>query len=170
MTEALAWAPPQSFIAHACRRPPISGAAGHALFRMGIMTDFNATIDAFYAAYAAYDADAAAALYAEDGWHEEVAMAKRRIGRAAIGEGLVGFFRMLPDVTWTQAERIVSGASVAVVYSMRGTFTPRAKDGASGPQPKTVVLKGLHLFEFSETGLQGTKDYWNLDSFKQQIA
>jgi predicted ester cyclase len=147
-----------------------SGMVPHAMFRMGIMTDFNRTIDAFYAAYAAYDAGAAAALYAEEGSHEEMAMAKRRVGQVAIRDGLAGFFQMLPDVTWTEQERIASGSSVAVVYAMRGTFTPRARDGEPAPQPKAVFLRGLHMFEFSESGLQATKDYWSLDSFKQQIA
>lgn len=134
------------------------------------MADFHSILDAFYSAYAERDAARAGALYPEDGWHEEVAMSKRRTGREAVAEGLAGFFRMLPDVTWSEEQRILSGRQAAVLYTMRGTFTPRPKEGAEAPQPKTVVLKGLHLFEFSDDGLIGTKDLWNLDSFKQQIA
>lgn len=134
------------------------------------MVDFNEIIDAFYAAYAERDAQKAAALYPQDGWHEEVAMGKRRGGRQAVEEGLAGFFRMLPDVTWKEEERILSGRSAALVYTMRGTFMPRPKQPDDRPEPKPVILKGMHLFEFGDDGLQGTKDYWNLDSFKRQIG
>lgn len=124
-------------------------------------------VDAFYAAYAARDAEAAAQLYRENGFHFEAAMAKRREGREAISTGLAGFFSMLPDVTWSERERIVSGSSVVVNYTMRGTMQKRGSDGAE-PEARSVELPGVHVFEFDNGELVGTTDFWDLSLFKQQ--
>ncbi|QRM53278.1 nuclear transport factor 2 family protein [Sinorhizobium sp. BG8] len=123
-------------------------------------------IDRFYRAYASRDAEEAASLYHPDGWHEEVAMAKRREGHAALAEGLVGFWRMLPDVSWDRRGYVRAGNSVAVPYHMTGTFTPRGE----GAAPRLIALDGLHLFEFRDGLLAGTRDMWDLDLFKAQMS
>jgi len=128
--------------------------------------DHAALIDRFYAAYAARDARAAAALYCDDGWHEEVAMAKRREGREALAEGLEGFWRMLPDVAWERRGYIRSGDQIAVPYHMTGTFTPKGEDAS----PRPVSLDGLHLFALRDGRIAGTKDMWDLDRFTAQIT
>lgn len=128
--------------------------------------DQAALIDRFYAAYAARDAEGAAALYHADGWHEEIAMAKRRDGREALAEGLRGFWRMLPDVVWDRRGYIRAGDQVAVPYRMTGTFTPRGENSA----PRSIALEGLHLFRFRDGLLAGTSDLWDLDLFKAQMA
>lgn len=126
--------------------------------------DHAALIDRFYAAYAARDAAGAAALYHPDGWHDEVAMSKRRTGAEALAAGLEGFFRMLPDVAWHRRTLILSGTEAAVSYHMTGTFT--GKDGKTRP----IALDGLHLFQFRDGLIQGSRDLWNLDHFKAQMA
>ncbi len=123
-------------------------------------------IDRFYSAYTSRDAEGAASLYHPDGWHEEVAMAKRRQGHAALAEGLTGFWRMLPDVAWERRGYIRSGNQVAVPYRMTGTFTPRGDNS----QPRRIALDGLHIFEFQDGLLAGTKDMWDLDLFKAQMS
>ncbi len=128
--------------------------------------DHTTLIDLFYTAYTSRDADKAASLYHADGWHEEVAMAKRREGRIALAEGLTGFWRMLPDVAWERRGYIHAGNQVAVPYHMTGTFTPRGE----GATPRTIALDGLHIFEISDGLLIGTKDMWDLDLFKAQMS
>ncbi len=123
-------------------------------------------IDRFYACYAARDAEGAAELYHADGWHEEVAMGKRREGRAALAEGLRGFWRMLPDVAWQRTGYVRAGDSVAVPYRMTATFTPRGEDVA----PRPIALDGIHLFELRDGLLAGTRDMWDLDLFRAQMA
>lgn len=125
-----------------------------------------ALVDRFYAAYAGRDAFAAAALYHGDGWHEEVALGKRRTGRDALVEGLQGFWRMLPDVAWARRGYVRAADTVAVPYHMTGTFTPRG-DGAT---PRKVALDGVHLFEFRDGLIAGTRDMWDLDLFRAQIG
>ncbi len=126
--------------------------------------DHAALIDRFYAAYAARDAAGAAALYHPDGWHDEVAMAKRRSGHQALAAGLEGFWRMLPDVAWHRTGYVRSGTQVAVPYRMTGTFT--GKDGMA----RSIALDGLHLFHLRDGALEGTADLWDLDLFKAQMA
>jgi len=125
-----------------------------------------ALIDHFYAAYAARDAAAAAALYHADGWHEEVAMAKRRQGHEALAEGLRGFWRMLPDVVWQRLGYIRAADTVAVPYRMTGTFTPKGE----GAAPRPIALDGLHLFEVRDRFFVGTRDMWDLDVFRAQMG
>lgn len=124
----------------------------------------QALIDRFYAGYAARDAAAVAALYHADGWHEEVAMNKRREGREALAQGLEGFWRMLPDVAWDRRGWIRAGDQVAVPYHMTGTFT--AKDGTA----RRIELDGLHLFLIQGGLLEGTRDMWDLDLFRAQMG
>lgn len=128
--------------------------------------DHAALIDRFYHAYASRDAQHAASLYHPDGWHEEVAMAKRREGREALAEGLVGFWRMLPDVAWERRGYVRAANHIAVPYRMTGTFTPRGEDAI----PRTIALDGLHIFEIRDGLFAGTKDMWDLDVFKAQMG
>ena len=123
-------------------------------------------IDRFYAAYAARDAGAVAALYHTDGWHEEVAMSKRRMGAAAVAAGLQGFWQMLPDVVWDRQGYIRAGDHVAVPYRMTATFRPRAE----GALPRAIALDGLHLFELRDGLILASKDMWDLDLFKAQMG
>lgn len=128
--------------------------------------DYATLIDQFYKAYASRNADAAAALYHTDGWHEEVAMGKRRAGHAALAEGLVGFWRMLPDVAWERRGYIRAANQVAIPYFMTATCKPREENAT----PRKIALDGLHIFEIKDGLLTGTKDMWDLDLFKAQMS
>ncbi|SFJ14456.1 conserved hypothetical protein, steroid delta-isomerase-related/conserved hypothetical protein [Celeribacter neptunius] len=133
------------------------------------MTEYP-VLEAFYAAYNAHDAAAAAALYAEDGRHDEIAMGKSRCGTAALQDGLEGFFRMLPDVVWSPKEVIRSGDWLAVNYRMTGTFTPRPKENQSAQLSKQVAIDGLHLLKVADGKIETTQDYWDKDVFLAQIG
>lgn len=128
--------------------------------------DHATLVDQFYGAYASRNAEGAASLYHADGWHEEVAMGKRREGHSALAEGLTGFWRMLPDVAWERRGYIRAGDQIAVPYHMTGTFTPRGEDAT----PRKISLDGLHLFEIRDGLLTGTKDMWDLGLFKAQMS
>ena len=131
------------------------------------MTGDQNIVDAFYQAYNAHDAAAAAALYAPDCWHEEVAFGKRRAGRDDVASGLDGFFRFMPDAAWRERDRLASGSSVVVFYDMIGHVRPR---GAAAAAPVSIALPGVHVFELGPEGIRGTRDYWNADDFKRQSA
>lgn len=127
-------------------------------------------VAALYAAYNAHDAAAAAALYAPDGRHDEIAMGQSRSGQTALAEGLAGFFRMLPDVTWEPEAPIRSADWRAVRYRMRGTFTPRPRPEAPCPAPRTVVIEGMHLLLIRDGAIRISQDYWDKDVFLAQIG
>lgn len=127
--------------------------------------DHASLIDRFYAAYAARDAAGAAALYHADGVHEEVAMGKSRTGHDALQQGLEGFWRMLPDVAWQRQGYIRAGDHVAVPYRMTGTFS-----GGADAAPRRIALDGLHLFVLQGGLIAASRDMWDLDLFKQQMA
>jgi steroid delta-isomerase-like uncharacterized protein len=132
------------------------------------MTAPDQIVDAFYESYNAHDTSAVAALYPESGWHEEVNSGRRREGRTAVAEGIAGFFKMMPDVIWTERERIFAKNAVAVVYTMRGHLeTDVGPIKATGQE---VVLSGLHVLEFDEAGLKGTRDFWNMADIVRQIS
>lgn len=132
------------------------------------MLSHDQLIDQFYDCYNRHDAAAATALYSDDGRHVEVAMGKTRMGRDALQAGLQGFFQMMPDVAWRERERIRSGDSIAVIYTMAGHVAsrPTAENAAAKP----VDLPGLHLFKIADGQLVETQDLWDKADFLAQIA
>lgn len=126
-------------------------------------------VAAFYAAYNGGDAAAAAALYAEDGWHEEAHNGARRQGRDALRTGLDGFFGFIAGAQWHPRERIDAGPQVALVfYTLTGTLGVDIKGRPTRGRP--IALKGVHLFELEDGQIRGTRDYWDPAAFQRQIA
>ncbi len=125
-------------------------------------------VELFYAAYNAHNAAAAATLYVEDGWHEEVNAGRRRHGRDAIAEGLDRLFAMMPDVAWQPGTRIRAGSSMLVLYTMTARLT--ADIGPFRGRGQVITLTGAHAFELTAGGLAGTRDYWDMADFARQAA
>ena len=125
-------------------------------------------VDAFYAAYNRADAVAAAALYVEDGWHEEAHNGARREGREALRTGLERFFGFIVDAHWQVRERIASGPCRAVVYTLTGRLGVDIKGAPTRGLP--VELRGVHLFEIADGAIIGTRDYWDPAAFQRQMA
>jgi len=130
------------------------------------MVPANDTISLLYSAYNAHDAAAAAKLYVSEGWLEETATGRRRLGRDALCDGLQRLFAMLPDVTWVERERIRSGNSIVVCYTMTGHLAVDLGPIRGVGQP--IVLPGIHVFELAEGGIAGTRDYWDAGAFQRQ--
>lgn len=131
------------------------------------MPEAQALIGAFYDAYNRHDWAAAVALYAPEAGHFEAAMDKSRTGHAALEAGLRGFAGMLPDVRWTEVERIRSGAHVLVRHVMTGTYMPRAD--VADRSPRHVSLPGVHHFTLADGQIAATADFWDKDAFLAQI-
>jgi steroid delta-isomerase-like uncharacterized protein len=127
----------------------------------------RAVVDGFLAAYAARDAHAAAALYAVDGSHREVATGHARIGRQDIEDGLARFMRCFPDAIWTTKHLIVEGNAAAVAYMLTGTLS--AKLGPFEPDGQCLRLEGLHLLEVADGCIRSTVDYWDTGTFARQM-
>lgn len=134
------------------------------------MTTTAEIVSAFFDAYNRHDAKAATGLYEEACSHTDVAFGGRREGRAALGEGLAGFLRMMPDAEWRERERIYAGSEAVVVYTLTGAVVPRPKPGEAVDAPRPIELAGIFLFEIGETGIRSTRDYWDKAEFLRQMA
>jgi uncharacterized protein (TIGR02246 family) len=117
----------------------------------------------FYRAYNAHDAESAAALYRDDGAHLDMARGSSRSGRAAVRDGLRGFFGAFEDLSWTVTSVHVGKEQHAAIYVMRGCAD---REGARRP----IALTGVHTFKVDGASLAETRDYWNLDEFRRQLA
>lgn len=127
-----------------------------------------AALEQFYAAYNAHDVAAAVALYAADGAHEEAATGQARTGAEALAQGLSGFFAMLAEARFERRDTVLAGPHAAVGYRMTGRM---ARDlGPLACKGRAIEIIGLHLFEFAEGKIRRTRDFWDPDAFKRQIA
>ncbi|MBV9793141.1 MAG: nuclear transport factor 2 family protein [Actinobacteria bacterium] len=117
----------------------------------------------FYDAYNAGDATAAAALYAKNGAHLDMATGARSEGRDQILAGLQRFFASFGSLSWTPAPLLVGRRQHAAVYQMR--LIPAGRDG-----DREAVLTGVHTFELGADGITETRDYWDLAELQRQLA
>lgn len=79
-------------------------------------------LDSLYEAHNDHDPDAAAALYAAGGEHEDVAHGRPRRGARAIAEGLRRLFAAVPDARWETSDRIIAGDRAVARYVLSGTL------------------------------------------------
>ena len=122
---------------------------------------------ALYEAYNRHVPGEAAALYAPDGRHEEVAQGQARQGREAIAEGLRRFFEAFPDARWEEKEVIDGGDAVALTYVLTGTL--RADLGPVRARGQRLELQGVHVLRVSDGLLERTEDYWDMATFRRQM-
>ncbi|MGG7566847.1 nuclear transport factor 2 family protein [Rhodovulum sp. DZ06] len=126
----------------------------------------QALLDACYDACNRHDAAAAAALYAEDGRHEEAGSGHGRAGRAALEAGMAQFFGMLEDLRFERGEPILCGAEAVQPYVLRGRL---ARDlGPLKGRGQQIALPGTHLFRFAGGAIASTRDYWSFETFRAQ--
>jgi steroid delta-isomerase-like uncharacterized protein len=130
-------------------------------------SDAAAVVAAFYAAYNRQDAGAAAALYAEDGAHAEVATGIARVGRDEIEDGLAAFLAAFPDATWETEEPFVRNGGVAVPYTLRGTL--RGPLGPFEPAKQRLEIRGVHVLEVRDGAIVRSDDYWDGSTFARQM-
>lgn len=123
-------------------------------------------VDAFYRAHNARDAAAAAALYAEDGTHQEGSAGPSRAGRPALTAGLERFFAMMPDARWDVRQTIPATGSVVVVYTLSGHLGVDL--GGAPTRGRPIRLEGVHVIDVRDGAIAATRDFWSLDAFKAQ--
>jgi predicted ester cyclase len=129
--------------------------------------DGEALARALHAAYNAHDPEAAAALYAADGRHVEIATGGGRSGPAAIGAGLAGLLAAFPDAHWEAAAFIASGDLVAVPYLLTGTL--QAPFGPFEPVGQRLALAGVHVVHARDGAIAVCDDYWDAGTFSRQL-
>jgi len=130
--------------------------------------DAAALADLLYEAYNRHEPEAAAALYAPDGFHLEIAQDRRAEGPEAIAGGLVGFFAALPDAHWSAARRIAQDGEIAIAYTLTGTL--QGQLGPFAPRGQALKLRGVHLLGTREGQIRWSEDYWDAASFGRQMS
>jgi len=125
-------------------------------------------LDSLYQAYNDHDPDAAAALYAAGGEHEDVAHGRPRRGAQAIAEGLRRFLAAVPDARWETSDRIIAGDRAVARYVLSGTL-----QGNLGPfraRRQRIVLRGVQVLELHSGRITRSEDFWDGATFERQLA
>ena len=117
-------------------------------------------IDELTAAWNARDAELVAAVYAEDGVRDEVALSHRRLeGRAAISAGVGEIITAWPDCTLEVRSRTAEGDREVLEWTFRGTST-----APFGPIPATGQageLRGVSVCVVADGQLREERVYWD---------
>lgn len=124
-------------------------------------------VKALYEAYNRHDSEAAAALYAPDGEHEDVAYGHPRRGREAIAGGLQRFFKAFPDVHWEVQDNLGNSDRAAARYVLTGTL--QSDLGSVRADGQRMELRGVQILEMSSGLIQRTEDYWDGSTFERQM-
>jgi steroid delta-isomerase-like uncharacterized protein len=124
---------------------------------------------ALLAAYNDRDAFAAAALYALDGEHYEVAQRASRRGREALRASLEGFFGAFPDARWQVSRSVLDAQACAIAYRLTGTLA--APLGPFRPAGQQLDIEGILLIEIdtSNDQIARSSDYWDSGTFARQM-
>jgi steroid delta-isomerase-like uncharacterized protein len=120
-----------------------------------------------YLAYNEHDASAAAALYAADAVHEDVAVGHVVRGRDAIAKGLTGFFAAFPDAHWHPSVELEGAGSAVARYVLTATLQ---KDfGPYNAAGQRLELRGVHVLETANGWIERSEDFWDSNTFGQQM-
>ena len=122
---------------------------------------------ALYEAYNRHDHEAAAALYAENGEHEDVAYGRPRRGREAIADGLRRFFAAFPDARWEVRDALGGTDRAAARYVLTGTL--QSDLGSIVAAGQRMELRGVQVLDVASGLIERTEDYWDGSTFEQQM-
>ncbi|RBY78771.1 hypothetical protein DQ238_11980 [Geodermatophilus sp. TF02-6] len=120
-----------------------------------------------YEAYNRHDAEAAAALYAADGTHEDVAFGRPARGREAIAEGLRRLFTAFPDASWTPAAQLEADGQAFSRYVLTGTL--QRDMGPIRATGQRLELPGVHVLETDSRLITRSQDFWDSGTFQRQV-
>jgi steroid delta-isomerase-like uncharacterized protein len=127
--------------------------------------------DAYLAAWNAHDADAAAALMADDVTYLDVTAGEPQKGRDAAREKVIKLFVMAaPDLTWKmRGEPIESADGIAFEWTFGGTNT-----GAWGPDTpatgKPFSFDGVTFMRVKNGKIVTQSDYYDGLGFQKQLG
>jgi steroid delta-isomerase-like uncharacterized protein len=125
-------------------------------------------VEAWVAAFNAGDALAATALYHEEAINLQVAMGEATVGRGAIYEELLAFFRAFPD-TFTHIENLFQDGEWAILEWIGGG-TWQGEFAGMAPNGKSFTLRGCGFFQVSEGKIQFQRGYWDKATWFSQLG
>lgn len=125
-------------------------------------------VEAWVAAFNRRDAHAAAVLYHEDATNVQVAAGEPVVGRQAILEALLAFFRALPD-NFTKVENLFQDGEWAIL-EWTGGGTWRGKFLGMTPNGKSFVLRGCGFFHVTDGKIRFQRGYWDKATWFGQLG
>ncbi len=107
------------------------------------------------------DGQALAALYIEDGSHEDVPAGVMARGRGEIAAYVGGVFAQFPDLRLEPIASRLNGDLAVLEYTLSAT------DPTAG---KPVVYRGVLIFELDGTLIRRTADYYDYAAILGQLG
>jgi steroid delta-isomerase-like uncharacterized protein len=157
------------------RRGALALAAGAAVLPVAAShaagTGAREIADAFLAAWNAKDADAAAALLAEDATYFDVTVGEPQHGRQAARDNVIAvFMTAAPDLSWTmKGEPLVSDDGISFEWTFSGTNT-----GAWSPDlpatGKAFSFDGVTFMRIADGHITYQGDYYDGYGFQKQLG
>jgi steroid delta-isomerase-like uncharacterized protein len=120
-----------------------------------------------FAAYNAHDPSAAAALYAAEATHEDVALGHPKHGPTDIAAGLAYFLTRFPDAQWTLLGHVGGPSSSVGWYRLTGTL--QADFGPIQAQGQPLDLRGVQVLTHDGGRITRTDDYWDMQTFQREM-
>jgi steroid delta-isomerase-like uncharacterized protein len=120
------------------------------------------------AAYNRRDAQAAAELYHEDATNFQVALGDPTVGRKAILEDLLSFFRAFPD-NFTHAENLFEDGEWAILEWFGGG-TWRGEFAGTAPNGRSFTLRGCGFFHVLDGKIWFQRGYFDKATWFGQLG
>jgi steroid delta-isomerase-like uncharacterized protein len=114
------------------------------------------------------DAHAAAALYHEDAVNHQVAAGEPTVGRPALLEGLLEFFRAFPDNYTTPVNLFEDGEWAILEWTGGGTW--RGEFAGLPPNGRSFTLRGCGFFHVIDGMIQFQRGYWDRAAWFGQLG
>jgi steroid delta-isomerase-like uncharacterized protein len=118
-------------------------------------------------AYNRHDHAEAAALYAIDGEHEDIALSHVARGRDAVAAGLAHFFTAFPDAHWHALDDLETTDRAMGRYVL--TATLQRDMGNLKAAGQRLQLRGVHILETAQGLIQRSEDFWDSKTFHNQM-
>ena len=127
------------------------------------VTDAEATLEEWAAAWSAGDVDRLAPIFTDDCVYEDVTMGVLTHGKAELKAFAGGIFAAIPDFAIELSSRFTAGPWAGLEWAMSGTH--RGDLPGLPATGKPFTLRGASILELSSGRLARCTDYWDMVSF-----
>jgi|SRR5215813_158408 len=114
------------------------------------------------------DADAAAALYHADAVNTQIAAGRPTVGRPAIHDELLAFFRAFPD-NYTRPVNLFEDGDWAIL-EWTGGGTWRGEFAGLPPNGRAFTLQGCGFFHVMSGKIKFQRGYWDKATWFGQLG
>jgi steroid delta-isomerase-like uncharacterized protein len=135
---------------------------------MMTITNTEAALEEWAAAWSVGDADRLASIFTDHCIYEDVTMGVLTHGRAELRAFADGIFSAIPDFAIEMGSRFASGGWAAMEWTMSGTH--RGDLPGLPATGKPFTLRGSSILELAADRIGRCTDYWDMVAFLRQIG